>query len=500
MKTNLSYSRFQKNIFDFIKNKVASAIIEAVAGSGKTTTIIEALNLIPSNFRILFLAFNRAIADELSKRVPSHVMAKTFHSVCFASWQRFVGTRLNVEANKVKIILKDILTFEEFGMYATFCNKLISLAKNSGMGFIIPDNEESWLNLISYYDLTLDNEDAKESYAIEICQRVLKLSIEKANRVIDYDDMLFMPLIKNVSFYQNDYVFVDEAQDTNAVQRALLKRMLKPKTGRLIAVGDTCQAIYGFRGADSKAMKIMQEDFNAESLPLSICYRCAKSVVKLAQTIVPHIEYAENAPEGKVEKLTNYNKDTFTATDAIICRNTAPLIEMAYALISKNIGCKVLGREIGQGLVSLINKMKGKGINGLIEKLNKYKEREIAKCIKKGNEVQAGAIEDKVTCIQVIINHLSENDRTIPALITKIDSLFTDKNSGCLTLCTAHKSKGTEYKRVFILDFEKYMPSKWARQDWQQEQEQNLIYVAYTRAKEELYFIESGKWVEQNNK
>jgi len=55
-----------------------------------------------------------------------------------------------------------------------------------------------------------------------------------------------------------------------------------------------------------------------------------------------------------------------------------------------------------------------------------------------------------------------------------------------------HKAKGLEWLRVFILDRDR-MPSRWARRDWQVQQEENLIYVAYTRAKEELYFLPSDK-------
>jgi len=76
-------------------------------------------------------------------------------------------------------------------------------------------------------------------------------------------------------------------------------------------------------------------------------------------------------------------------------------------------------------------------------------------------------------------------------LAANIDALFSDNRDGSvLTLATVHKSKGLEWDRVFILD-PKLMPSKYARQQWQLDQETNIHYVAITRARQELYYIDS---------
>lgn len=326
-------SLFQIRIFDFVKSGVGSAIIQAVAGSGKTTTIVKALELIPNHFSILFLAFNKSIAEELKSRVPSHVIAKTFHSLGMAAWLKFAGRNIKVEGSKVRFILFDLLNKREGEMYGTFVCKLVGLAKNAGMGYLIQDTDESWSNLINHFDLQLDHEEAEEGRAIEIAREALQISNGQGKRIIDWDDMLYLPLINNVAFSQFDVVMVDESQDTNLVQQAILKRVVKPVTGRLIAVGDENQAIYGFRGADAAAMNTLKEAFNCVPLALSICYRSAKSIIALAQKYVPHIQSADDAPEGKVETLSTFSPKMFKSTDAILCRNTAPLIQLAYALI-----------------------------------------------------------------------------------------------------------------------------------------------------------------------
>jgi len=489
-------SPYQQAIFDFVKDGQDSGIIEAVAGSGKTTTIVESLKFISKDKQILFLAFNKSIAEELKSRVPSNVKAATFHSTGFGAWMSANrGSRIRVESNKVRDLCRDWIGEKELKDYMGFVMKMVGLAKGFGIGYLLQDTMETWMNLMDHFDVNLNtgngrekNKEITEARGIELARMILEKSIDEAESVIDFDDMLYMPLIRNCRFNKYDFVFIDEAQDTNGVQMALLKRMLKPG-GRLVAVGDPHQAIYGFRGTDSEAMSRIEEDFGCINLPLSVSYRCPQAVVRAAQEFVPHIETFDGAPEGSVENLDKYDPKDFQGTDAILCRVTAPLVEAAYGLIKRRVACRILGRDIGVGLENLIKQMKAKDIDHLEERLDAYLNREIAKLTSKGKEDKAQAVDDRVSTLRCIISHLDEDNRTIDNLIRSIQQLFTDNNKGLLTLATCHRVKGLEFPRVFILGRNEYMPSKWARQQWQKQQEQNLIYVAYTRAKRELYFL-----------
>jgi len=159
--------------------------------------------------------------------------------------------------------------------------RLVGYAKNTGIGFLLPNEEREWFNLISYFSLVAPDDNLDESVAVRYAREALAASNALLS-VVDFDDMLYLPLLKNVICDRKNYVFVDEAQDLNAVQRTLLRRMLTTVPGapsRLIAVGDPNQAIYGFRGADSDSMEQLQRDFNATVLPLSVSFRCSKAVV-----------------------------------------------------------------------------------------------------------------------------------------------------------------------------------------------------------------------------
>ena len=489
-------SPYQAAIFDFLRNDTRSAIVEAVAGSGKTTTIVQGLNCIPGSKQVLMLAFNKSIATEMQSRVPSGVKAATFHSTGLQAFQKSLGCRPKIDGSKIRNLIRDNYGIVDCGKYTAFACRLVGYAKNAGMGFLVPDEIAQWFQLVEHFDLQLDHEEATTEEGIAMARFILKKSNDQLERCVDFDDMLFGPLIKSSTFWQNDFVFVDESQDTNLVQQALLKRMIKRDGGRLIAVGDPYQAIYGFRGADSSAMDRIKTEFDCVSLPLTVSYRCPQSVVRAAQAYVPHIEAHDAAPEGEVVSLPDYTPETFSLDSAILCRNTAPLVAFAYSLISRGKGCRVLGKEIGEGLTAMIKKLKPKGIEGLIVKLEEYERREVAKFTSQGKDAQAAAVEDKCACILIFIGQLTETNRTVPALCEKIESLFSDDRnaSGITTLSTCHKAKGMEWREVFILDKGKYMPSKYAKQEWQQTQETNLIYVAFTRAKSRLCFIQSDTW------
>ena len=482
-------STYQLNVYNFIKNNYGSAVVQAVAGSGKTTTIINAINMIPKNKNVLLLAFNKSIANELKEKVPPHVRVMTYHSCAYGAY-RYKVKGVQIKSDKVRMLVKDIVPDEDFH-YAPIVSRLVGLAKSHALGYLTSDSDDEWMLLIDKFSLLnrrLDSDfsvDTLISYA-----RKVYSENNKIKKVIDFDDMILFPLIFNASFFKQDFVFVDEAQDTSSVQRELLKKMLK-RNGRLIAVGDSAQAIYGFRGADSNSMNRIVEDFSATTLPLSISYRCAKSIIEKAQMWNPEILPNPNAIDGHVESLKTYDIHTFRRNDAILCRNTAPLISMAFSMIARDIPVNVLGRDIGAGLVSYIQSLKCSKITDLVDMLEKdylNKTRNLTE-EKDGSKIEK--LTDQKDVIMIFIKN-NDDDR-VSTLCSVIENFFGEDKEDNVTLCTVHKSKGHEWNRVFLLDNNLFIP-KWVSQEWAIKQEENLIYVAITRAKSELYYINSGTW------
>jgi DNA helicase II / ATP-dependent DNA helicase PcrA len=513
-----TWSEYQWNCFEFITNGSGNAIVEAVAGSGKSTTGEEMVKRIPAGYSHIYLAFNKAIADEMKER---RVNGRTFHSLTFSPVTRAKGCS-NVNSNKLRLLIQDAVKNEEMlgekfieppsdgsrdfnpnatitrspalsymtkhdsQMYGNFIVRLVGLARNTGIGCLCQELPEVYNALVEYHDLELVHEAATVERGIELAIQLLRWS--NRSPLLDYDDLLYYAVRDNINLPKFDYVFVDEAQDTNAIQRAILRKIMKPNT-RLIAVGDSAQAIYGFRGAASNSMKMIADEFGCVRLPLTVTYRCPTSVVDFAKQWVSHIEAAPGAAEGVVRDVdTSWKLEDFESDDLVVCRTSRPLVALAYQFLRARISARVMGKDIGEGLKSLVKKMNAKGIDALVDKLESYTDREIKKALARGSEAKAEAVRDKTDSVMCLIEGLSETNRTVPALLATIDELFNERRSG-VTLATIHKSKGLEARRVWWLNASK-CPASWARQPWQMQQERNLCYVAATRAKAELVTFE----------
>jgi DNA helicase-2/ATP-dependent DNA helicase PcrA len=305
---------------------------------------------------------------------------------------------------------------------------------------------------------------------------------------LDYDDMVWFPAAGKVSCKQFDVLFIDEAQDLNKAQAALVMNSIKPG-GRIIAVGDRNQSIYSFAGADSDSIPNLIDLLSATVMPLSTTYRCPKSHVALAQRLVPQIEAAAWAAEGTVRDVNEYEfVSQVTAGDLVLCRCNAPLVVPAFLLIRRGIKAVILGRDIGRGLKLLLSKVQKKhGVHNLLDTLAalvEYGDKEIGKLLKMRKQSRAQALEDRIETIIA----LADGSSSMGQLEDKIETIFSDAAEG-VTFSSVHRAKGAEADRVWILRPD-LMPHPRVSAAWEMQQEYNIQYVALTRAKRELCFVQ----------
>lgn len=497
----------QAAVVEWARSGSGSAFVEAVAGAGKTTTLIEMLKVTQGS--LAFCAYNRKIAEEIQSRVTklnlgNRVRVGTFHSFGLGAWRRaYPDVKSGPEAAQTKrdMTTAKLLETKVPEFMHPVIHKLVGLAKNSAIGlFGAVEDMSLWFAMIDHHDLSYDIEIPEDVDMDECLDDVVRWSIRALKyhralgpKIIDFDDMIYLPVVSGVRMWENDWVLVDECQDTNAARRAMARKMLR-RSGRACFVGDRRQAIYGFGGADSDAVDHIVRDFRCQTLPLTVTYRCPKAVVTEAQQIVSHIEAHETAPEGVVRGIVDKDlvAEGLTSDDAVLCRKTKPLVELAYRLIRAKIPCHVEGKEIGAGLMKLVNRFsKARTLEALRDRLEKYVDRECEKLIAKGKETKAESLRDRVETVLVLL----EGCATVDELRGRISDMFQDGDREArptLTLSTVHKAKGREWDRVYILGRREYMPSPAARQQWQQEQENNLIYVAVTRSQRELVYVGIG--------
>lgn len=486
-------SKYQRAVYTYIKLGKGNAVVDAVAGSGKSTTIVNALKLIPVNKSVLFLAFNKSIVEELKNKVGDlpNVEVSTLHSLGCQATRKAVGSKIN--AGKYSQYIGQRM--EDKTLQGELYPKLTPVQKMTWKRNIRQLVDLGRVNLIS--DIS-QLRDIAEKYDLEIVDNEIERAIEviewgKNNiKEIDFTDMIYFPNVLSVPMRKFDWVFIDECQDLNAAQREMFLKCVKSKTGRWVAVGDERQAIYGFAGADADSFSKLKCIPNTVKLPLSICYRCDQNIITLAKTIVPQIEWRDNALPGEVNR--DARKDDVKDGDMILCRVTAPLVKLCMEYISKNIKAYVKGKDIGANLISMIENTECKTIHFALEEMEKELGRIIAKLI--GTHICSDRQEaeqhpkyvnyfDKVQAIRYISQGLEKSED----VINRIKKIFDDEKDG-ICLSTIHKSKGLENDRVFIICEDK-MPLKGCMNiPWMAVQEYNLIYVAYTRAKHYLGFIQ----------
>lgn len=489
-------SSYQAAIFDWILFGEGDAVVSAVAGSGKTTTLVQAAKLLRDE--ALFLAFNKHITEELGRRLAGTPMrAKTIHSIgmgCLTA-RLSGGARVQIDERKYRKIVRELVWREVVRQAGPDQQKatdaLFKVANFARLTLTPPSDSAALSAMMDHYNV--ECEPYLRPLVIAAVPSVLRAGEQLAERehLIDFTDMVWLPAVWHLQPPQTPWVFCDEAQDLNRAQLELVMRCRAPG-GRMLFVGDPRQSIMGFAGADSDSFWNIQRRTGAKLLPLSICYRCPSSHLELAREIVPEIEARPDAPAGDLgDVLAGALADELRGGDMILCRLTAPLIRQCIELIQRRVPAKVRGRDIGKQLCDLaraVPLMTGyTGFADFGQWLALYESDQIAKLQQReGTEGQVESLIDRAEAVRVCWQ--SFGAATLDELCAQIDALFDDGQPQVL-LSTVHRAKGLENERVFILKPEK-LPLVWPKQQpWQAEQEDNLRYVALTRAKQALYFV-----------
>jgi len=552
-------------------------IVKARAGTGKTTTLICALQVLrgqeptdakgrpitpspqqkavwdavaqsPSNSSVCFVAFNRSIADELRRRVPPGCDAMTMHSMglkaVMAAFPELRGKKLNEYRTQdliEELTGRDIRELRK--AQPTFVSATAKLVELCKMNLINEPDTTALSELASYYDI--DMEGTNQQQVFDLVPRIMERCRDPlAGGMIDYADMIWMPVVLGLPVTKYDILFGDEVQDWNRCQQALAKMAGR----RLVLCGDEKQAIYGFAGADSKSMTRMAKElsggqclrcgtggvwFDSKSeeaeghsvycpgcrdaaqtncivLPLTVTRRCGKAIVAEARKIVPDFEAHESNPEGKISEARYPTaKDrqelpwekTYCAQvregDFILCRVNAPLVSQCFRFLRRGIKANIQGRDVGAGLINTVKRLMKSyeddpqwgPVPALIGKLDDWRSQETAKENAKRNpsESKLIGIQDRYECLCCFC----EDQTSVSGVIRKIESIFTDdKNGTGIRLSSVHKAKGLEARRVFFLMPEGCgCPHPMAKSAWQREQEMNCLYIGITRAIEELVFV-----------
>lgn len=499
--STFTWSPQQETVFDAVLSsdeRFHNIMIRAYAGCAKSTTELECIQRVRkahSRAAMVYLAFNKVIVEEFTPRVGSAADVMTTHSYGLkivtsamgrvqidarASWGimgELVGRwdrdqKRWVAGSTPKAHLANVGTAKALG-------QLLSAAKNA-----LVRDEKSIEALIARFGI-VETAPWTPAEAAQIVCSMLKIQADASRRVIDFDDMLWLPAILNLTPpFQYDYVFGDEVQDWNPAQLDLVQRACK-KRGRIILCGDVHQAIYGWRGADPEAIPRMEKALDAATLKLSTTFRCPKAVVRECNRIVPDFAAAPSAPNGSVKTLRK--ADMLNAArigDVILSRLNAPLVACTLALLRQGTPAIMRGRDVAGDLVAFME---------TAQKRHCYTTADLAAYVLKWGMTETARLEaahasnrtlEAISDKAATIDALAEGLGTIAEVIERTKQLFSDNDvKSKVLLSSVHRAKGLEWQRVWVLRDTFYLLKG------DPIEEKNLDYVACSRSKDELIYV-----------
>lgn len=469
----------QNAIIQAAKATPDNLIVKALAGAAKTSTLVLIAKALPTT-PMLCLAFNKRIAEEMKTRLPGNCEPMTLNSLGHRTWGKALGKGLRVEVKKngdiLKALINDLPQREKRDAFECFADvlKAVELGKSSGY---MPDGKWSMAKpLMDDEEFFASLDEEPTALMRRLIRETTIISIDQALKgIIDFSDQIYMPTIFPMgTFPQYPCVLVGEFQDFSSLNFAMLKKLVRK---RLIAEGDECQSIYGFRGAHGAAMAEGQRIFNMTPFVLSVSFRCPRAVVIEARWRAPHMQYPDWAVEGSVKSLAEWGADHLPDTATILCRNNAPLFNMAIRLLKAGRFPRLVGNnDVGANLVKTLKKFGPESMSQELVFLEIEKWRQ-EKLKKTRNERQ---VMDQVDCLKIF----AERGATLGEALAYIEHVMAAK--GPIVLMTGHKAKGLEFEDVFILD------RHLVRMD--EEQDRNLMYVMQTRAKRSLTYVRSDDW------
>lgn len=492
----------QTNIYTRIQTTNNHLVVKARAGTGKTTTLMGVIDFLPTDIQAGLIVFNTQNAEDNAEITPAWVYNSTTHSLALKNVRATLGKEIQIQKYKIQNLIRErIKDFDDKGKAKEVKKNIFKMKHviNLLKGKLLYPTEENIDMVCSKYNVDFDSPYLETIYGgiNEIFYTSIEMLDKDGNliqRDVDFSDVILFCAtgMHGVSCRKFDVLMLDEVQDFTLAQIHFAMNSLT-ENGRIIAVGDEYQSIYGFRGADTNAIPLLIEKLQADIMPLTVCFRCSKAVVAAVNREFNHIKFQtfSGAKEGSERYINETNLLSHIKDgDLAICRMNAPLMKPCFSLLKKGIKAYVLGKQIGVGLINTIQQAIG---NTSIQEIKKFwqvlddhhmKRRDII-IAKNDNDTDRKLenLEDNILAISAI----AEEVETVNELISQIDEMFSDDSYG-IRFSSIHKAKGKEAENIFILRPE-LMPSTKAISKEDIQQEQNIIYVAMTRSKDNMFWV-----------
>lgn len=508
---------YQAAVLDFVRRSGGHGVVEATAGSGKTTTLVMVAGTLVAELGtppgdVAFLAFNRSAAAELRRRLPAGVEALTLHAL---------GRRVLLAAGHGADVAEDKYLRLAADLPAAPHTRpaLAELARFARLELSALAEGREAAALAERYGVELPGPPDAVTAALA---RLLELGASSA--LLDFTDLLYLPVRLALPVPRFAVVCVDEAQDLSRLALAFVERLVAAGA-RALFVGDPHQAIYAFAGADARSLPRIERLTRAERLPLSVSFRCPTRHVALARRFSPEMLPAPGAVPGTVRfsDVARLPREAAPG-DLVLARTNGPLLDLALAVASAGRPVAVLGDELLPGCVELAERL---ARDGQLERAAVAAALEAERQRLEAEHVTSLALPGLLDAVRqrhaaVALALIAARSGLLPDVLAALRRLFPAGDTvldgpGRVLLATVHKAKGREAERVFLLapeelgvgtyhggppreghadaadtdaaasDADPLTRSRGADDD---AAEANVLFVALTRAKRELVLVE----------
>jgi len=461
---------------------------EAVAGSGKSTTMLEMLSRKMKDFqgKAFLTLFSKSLQEELAPYATPRLSITTKHAL---GLKLFYANRIKpfVDKNKSRNLIMNNIGFDPSKMDDSESKAawrelfaMCDLADKLRVRFV------DWrdANVVSQ----VNNQYGCDVSDISMVQELMALSLEKSKTGwIDFTDMNYAPLIHGFDFDKHELGVMDECQDFSPMDAMFLEKCIADG-GKVAFVGDTRQSIMGFAGADTSMMDKLRNKFGCSVFPISYTFRCPKSVVNAVVSGGHHetIKAWSGAKDGVFDPDAAYDIHGYENGTMLLSRRNASLIPFAIKAYKAGRQVSVLGELIEQKMLGILRHKDCKTICELRTDIMDEQAKKVEKLQQSANP-SASAIEFVNDLYDTLLSII--NECTLVNQVEKmILELFRLKKDS-LVYSSMHRSKGREADRVVILDSNRMTLDVSKMNDEEIQQEKNLVYVAMTRPKQQLDFV-----------
>jgi superfamily I DNA/RNA helicase len=449
----------------------SNLLITARAGTSKTTVLIEGMYRLDPSLSVAYFIFAKRNQVEAESKAPPHVVCQTVHALGLRAIKNAANGSITIDdkGDKAEAIARGLFGSDDEKNEARYnYTQALGLCKA-----YLCETSDDVAAVVEKHDIDLLEDSESEFYSKIL--KGLELSA-KQRQIVDFNDMVWLPVKLGLRLPQYDVVCADECQDLSPARIKIILGTLKPG-GRFIAVGDDRQSIFSWTGSDAQALITIQEETRARTLPLNTTFRCGRKIVELCRSIVPSYEAHESNAEGNVEeKSVEQMLAEVQPGDAILSRVNAPLVNYALQLLKAGKRANILGRDIGKGLLFMIKRSRAIDVNGFLDWLNEWSRVECERRVKKNQDTTQ--ITDKVLCME----SFCEGTNDLALVRSRVSEMFSDKEEGSFVILSSiHRFKGMERESVWVMS-NTLKVGKSVEED-------NLAYVAWSRAKNNLYLV-----------